>query len=165
FDVLIKGKAFKNIKETEKESLAEPIKLADGSLVYQNNRENISASDAEIEAQNYIRNGVYSIENYFELDKEYRLQFKQLIEFYQDEEIKLFFYLPPYHPLIFDYLEKNEKYHIIYEVEEFIREFAAKNGIEVVGDYNPSELELDKNDFHDGMHPRETVMEKLFSDL
>ncbi|MGM0499182.1 MAG: hypothetical protein ACQERL_03110, partial [Bacillota bacterium] len=32
FDVLIKGKAFKNIKETEKESLAEPIKLADGSL-------------------------------------------------------------------------------------------------------------------------------------
>ena len=165
FETLIKGQAFKDIEETETELLAEPVKLTDGSLVYQRPRKNISAEDAEIEAQNYIRNGVYSLENYSEIDAEYRQQFEKLIEFYQSEEIELIFYLAPYHPLVYNYLEKNDKYHIIYEVEEYIRKFAAKNDIQVVGDYNPAELGLDRNDFHDGMHPRESVMERLFSDL
>ncbi len=165
FETLIKGQAFKDIEETEAESLAVPVKLADGSLVYQQPRKNISVEDAEIEAQNYIRNGVYSLENFKEINDEYWQQFEQLIDFYLEQEVELVFYLPPYHPLVYDYLEKNEEYHIIYEVEEYIRAFAAENNIKVVGDYNPSELKLDRNDFHDGMHPKERVMEELFNNI
>ncbi|MFN2340043.1 MAG: hypothetical protein ABR547_02065 [Halanaerobium sp.] len=165
FENLIKGQAFKDIQATDSESLAEPVKLADGSLVYQRPRKNISAEDAEIEAQNYIRNGVYSLENYSEMDDDYLQHFEQLIEFYLEEEIDLVFYLAPYHPLVFDYLDQNERYHIIYEVEEYIREFAEKNDIKVVGNYSPYELNLDKGDFHDGMHPKEAVMGKIFNAL
>lgn len=165
FEALIKGQAFKDIEATEEESLDVPTKLSDGSLVYQRPRKNISPEDAEIEAQNYIRNGVYSLENFSELDSDYLNQFEQLIEFYQQEGVELVFYLAPYHPLVFDYLDDNEKYHIIYQVEEYIREFAAKNKIEVVGDYSPYELNLDQGDFHDGMHPKENVMEEIFSDF
>lgn len=165
FETLIKGQVFRDIEETSQSSLDVPVKLADGSLVYQRPRKNISTEDAEIEAQNYIRNGVYSLENYFEMDEEYLQHFEQLIAFYQAKEIELIFYLPPYHPLVYDYLKKNEEYHIIYEVEEYIRDFAGKNDINLVGDYSPAELELDKDDFHDGMHPKEAVMQKIFSDL
>ncbi|MFW5737140.1 MAG: hypothetical protein ACOCXB_07325 [Halanaerobium sp.] len=165
FETLIKGQAFKDIEETEAESLSEPVKLSDGSLVYQRSRKNISAEDAEIEAQNYIRNGVYSLENYSELNQEDLEQFEQLIEFYQQEDIEITFYLAPYHPLVYDYLEDNERYHIIYQVEEYLREFAEKNDIKVVGDYSPYDLDLGPEDFHDGMHPRESVMEDIFSDL
>lgn len=165
FETLIKGQAFTDIQQTEAESLDVPVKLVDGSLVYQRPRKNISAEDAEIEAQNYIRNGVYSLENYNEIDSEYRHNFQQLIKFLLERDVQLIFYLPPYHPLVFDYLEENERYHIIFEVEKYIRDVAAKNKIKVVGDYDPAELDLDKNDFHDGMHPKESVMAKLFSNL
>lgn len=165
FETLIKGQAFKDIEATKAESLAVPVKLADGSLVYQQPRKNISSADAKIEAQNYIRNGVYSLENYSEMDNDYLKKFQQLIEFYLEEEVELVFYLAPYHPLVFDYLDDNEEYQIIHQVEDYIRKFAAEKGIEVVGDYNPYELNLDQGDFHDGMHPREQVMKSIFTDF
>ncbi|MFW6294340.1 MAG: hypothetical protein ACOC1M_01315 [Halanaerobium sp.] len=99
FETLIKGQAFMDIQQTEEESLDVPVKLADGSLVYQRARKNISPEDAEIEAQNYIRNGVYSLENYNEIDSEDRRQFQELIKYFLERDVELIFYLPPIIPL------------------------------------------------------------------
>lgn len=164
-EMLLRGEAFSDYYSTDKENLEIPVKREDGSLVYEEKRRRISAEDAEVQAQNYIRNGVYSLERFEEIDPRYLEQFKKMVDFYKDKDVEIVFYLPPYHPLVFDYIKKQEDYRIMFDVENYLRKFAEEKNIEVVGSYDYRRLDLNKSDFHDGMHPKENVMEELFTDL
>ncbi len=161
-EILLKAEAFSDYYSTNKDKLDLPVKRKDGSLVYEEPRRLISREEAEIAAQNYIRNGVYSLENFDEIDREYLEQFTQLIDLYENEFIEIVFYLPPYHPLVYNYLKDRERYNIVFEIENYLNEFAAENNIKVVGSYNYKNLDLTEEDFHDGMHPKERVMNNLF---
>lgn len=64
------------------------------------------------------------------------------------------FFLPPYHPYVYETLSTSDKYKIINAVEEYFRELAAKRNIAVYGSYDPKSLACIDSDFLDGMHLR-----------
>ncbi|WP_462332126.1 hypothetical protein, partial [Schwartzia sp. (in: firmicutes)] len=46
------------------------------------------------------------------------------------------------------------KYSNVFAAERWYRNFAAANGIVIIGGYNPSSIGLDNKAFFDGMHMR-----------
>jgi len=69
--------------------------------------------------------------------------------------------LSPYHPDL--YARMIEKKPIVAEIEDGFRALAEQQGILVLGSYDPSRVGCVAADFHDGMHPDETCMHKVFS--
>lgn len=70
--------------------------------------------------------------------------------------------LSPYHPYVFK--EGNEEiYKKILSVEEKVKAFAAENGIEIIGGYNPSQSHCSHDEFFDSIHPMFSCISKLGS--
>jgi len=89
--------------------------------------------------------------------------FENFIKYLESKKIKIIFYLPPYHPIGYDILSKNDKYKNILVAEEYLNSFAYKNKIPLYGSYNPYKYKLTNKDFIDGNHPQDNVHEKIFN--
>lgn len=143
----------------EKNDEERQIKYGDGSIAYSRKfyRENADES-----AKNYIKGKVYHLEDYDKLAENETDVFSAFVESMQSNGVQVIFFLPPYHPLVYDYLSKEQKYKCVLEAEQWYRDFASKKGITVIGGYNPASMGLTGKDFLDGMHTkRESVNEYL----
>lgn len=147
---------------TKDTSLSSKIKLNDGSLVYGINYRDVSISEIEDKAKNYINGDIYSIEKFNQIDDKYLNQFKMLINFYKSKNINITIFLPPYHPIVYKYIVNNDKYRMVNEVELYLNRFAQNNNIKLVGSYNPEKFNLNYDGFYDGMHPKEKSINKIF---
>lgn len=114
------------------------------------------------EAVAYTKGGVYSLENFKNINKEV---FEKFIIFLQENGTNVYIYLPPYHPYVYDFLSQNAKYKIINDIEKYLIEFAKDKNIKLFGSYNPHILNLDDSYFIDGMHPLQEAYFKIFTDL
>lgn len=148
---------------TQEKELSSKIKLDDGSLVYGSDFRKADINEINNKAKNYINGRIYSIENFKIINDVYLEQFEALVSFYKSKNIKVILFLPPYHPTVYNYINNNPEYKMIEKVELYLKEFACKNNIKIIGSYNPNELNLNCDSFYDGMHPKEEVMEKLFN--
>lgn len=108
--------------------------------------------DADANARAYVKDKVYHLEEYEQLDEDLREDFSVWIKSIQRQGIKVIFFLPPYHPFVYDYLHKNVRYMNVFEAEEWVKNFANSNDIQVIGDYNPNVMDVGNSDFIDGMH-------------
>lgn len=108
--------------------------------------------DAEAKARAYVRDKVYHLEKYKELDEGLRDIFSAWIKSMQKQGIKVIFFLPPYHPLVYDHLQQNIQYKNAFEAGAWAKDFAADQGIDIIGAYNPQEMGVGKDAFIDGMH-------------
>ncbi|MDR2018372.1 MAG: hypothetical protein LBQ00_05835 [Syntrophobacterales bacterium] len=89
-------------------------------------------------------------------------QFEGLVHYLNRQEVRVVFFLPPFHGAAYQSCFTNSKYGIVPEIETYIRDFAQQNGIAVIGSYNPALYGFKGEDFFDGTHAHETVMKKLF---
>ena len=143
----------------EKNDEEKNIKYGDGSIAYSRK---MYRDDANELARNYIKNKIYHIEEYYALAKNETESFSAFIKSMQSKGVRIVLFLPPYHPIVYNYLCKDEKYKCVFESEKWYRDFAAANGITVVGGNNPASMGLTEKDFLDGMHTkREPVNEYL----
>lgn len=94
--------------------------------------------------------------------------FLELMDFLQKLKIRIIFYLPPYHPIVYDFLFKTPKYKQVFKAQDFIKRYAGKHNIPTLGDYNPKTLKIKENDFLDGMHlkpdPNNRIFEQFFKE-
>ena len=67
--------------------------------------------------------------------------------------------MSPYHPDFFKRIQ-TERPEIL-EIEESFRNIAKKLNIKIIGTYDPNMLGLSVDDFYDGIHPKETALEKI----
>jgi len=111
-------------------------------------------------ALQYTKGAVYSLENF--QYKNRKEKFEKFIHELRKEGVHVTLFLAPYHPLTYDILIKNPKYHLN-AVEEYFHQFAKTNQLQIIGSYNPQKLGLIQEDFFDGMHCRFNAMEKIFS--
>lgn len=132
-------------KSDESTSLLYP----DGSIEYAHS---LYMGNAEDKARDFIRGEVYHLEDYDELDPVLKEEFADFIESIKKQGIKVMFYLPPYHPIVYDFLSCADKYKCMIKANDWLRDFARDNGIEAVGAYNPVEIGLNNESFFDGMH-------------
>jgi len=112
----------------------------------------------------YIEDGqMYGLENFHELDARLVEHFEGIIDALQKEGTRIYFYMPPFHPLVYQYLYRKPKYAMVIETERYMTHLAPQKNIKVIGSFNPNDLKMHNNDFVGYMHPTEAALNRLFS--
>ena len=147
----------------EIENLQDIVKCPDGSIIYdvyfrtrpQGEVDNDAMIAATVE---YIAR----LEGFDKISESCMERFIKFIEYLQAKGIKVIFYLPAYHPIMYDTLvAKKDLYHCVFELEGELRELRDKYGIEIYGSYDPYKIGLTNEDFMDGLHLRKESIRKI----
>ncbi len=77
------------------------------------------------------------------------------------KNIRVIFFLTPYHPYVYTYLMSSTQYQIIAKAETYFRIIGTQKHIPVIGSYDPLQCGLAEEDFYDGMHPSREGIAKL----
>lgn len=139
-------------------------RLKDGSICYSAGFINADLSEVEKRARHNIGSDLtYALGNFRHLSKHYKLLFSNFVEYLQKQNIQVEFYLSPLHPIMYEYLNKNSYYHIVFETENYFKDYANSNKIQVIGSYNPAKYNFDNSYFLDGWHLKEKAIEKMLN--
>jgi len=136
-------------------------KLADGSISYDLLYRSATPAEIQKNAIDYISGDVYSIEKFDKLSPEIMVLLEKLIAHIRNNHIEISFFLAPYHPKVYAFIAKSNKYSRIIESEIYYRNLALKYGIKVLGSFNPNKLNMDDSFFYDGMHCNEKGVKKI----
>ena len=140
------------------------IKRADGSLGYPPSFHDRTVTEARAAAQDYAQDPIYSLGDFTKFDQADIKMFEALIADIMRDGGRVTLFLPPYHPLVYQKLASDPQYRMVGEAQRYFVDFALRNGLRVVGSYNPSDCGLGESDFFDGMHPKGgATMSKLLA--
>ena len=154
-----KGYSITNKKENEGLTI-----LPNGTFVYSEKIRNSTQEFVDMKAKRMAETDEgNSLSNYSTLSERYRAIFSKFIQHIQSKNIKVTFYFPPFHPIVYNTIETKEKYKIALEAESYFKKFAATHHIRTIGDYDPKTNKLTSKDFADGVHLYETGVAAIFS--
>ena len=160
-----KNKDLENLKYyiVDTINIDDALRMPDGSIYYPYKERFPNFDEVGKVAKSYAQGNVYSLEKYEKLSN---LElFEGLVKYLKNNEVNIYFYLPPYNPITYDILVSKDKYKFIEKSEDYLRNFAKQNDIKLVGSYNPHKYNLKNSDFFDGMHSLDIVYEIIFKDL
>jgi hypothetical protein len=138
----------------------ESIKELDGSIHHPYKDRYPNYEEVKKSAVLSAKKPVYSLESYTTFSD--TKIFEDFIKYLLEKKVEIIFFLPPYHPIAYDLLIKNNSYKIIHKVENHLINFSDNHSIKLIGSYNPHKYNLKNEDFIDGMHPNENVIKKIF---
>lgn len=137
------------------------VKLSDGSVCYPFSVRNRNDIETQKLAKNYISYNVYALEKFNML---YNTKlFEDFIKYLQKQNVNIEIILPPYHPIVYDFFAKEERYKNVLKVEEYLNQVVLKYNIKLYGSYNPEKYNLTSKEFTDGMHGKEQVIQILYT--
>ncbi len=129
------------------------VKHCDGSVSYQRElREVEPASVEDMTRQAMEEHVVYRMTDYHEIDDGHFWYFSALIGHLQEAGTEVILYLPPYSPMMYNYIESEEDFRITLEVEEKVKRLAADSGVALYGSYDPAGCGLEMTDLYDVYH-------------
>lgn len=129
------------------------LKHSDGSVGYQRELREVNPADVEeMTRQAMEEHVVYRMTDYEEIDKQHFQYFSWLIEDLQQAGVEVILYLPPYSPMMYNYIESEEAFQIALEVEEEVKNLAARKEIALYGSYDPAGCGLAMTDLYDVYH-------------
>jgi len=106
----------------------------------------------------------YNITGFSQLDEDYKQEFIKLIQAMKNDGVRVILYLPPYHPIAYDWFVYSRNFKIIEDVEIYVRNIAKIYGLTLVGSYNPHLLSIPESCFFDSVHLRDDKeLKKIFS--
>ena len=129
------------------------LKHSDGSVSYQRELREVRAEEVEeMTRQAMEEHVVYRMTDYHEIDEEHFWRLSALIGQLQGAGVEVILYLPPYSPMMYNYIESEEAFQITLDVEEKLKELAEKKGIALYGSYDPAGCGLEMTDLYDVYH-------------
>ncbi len=129
------------------------VKHYDGSVSYQRELREAPASDVEeMTRQSMEEHVVYRMTDYEEIDERHFQRLSRLIDYMSDAGVEVILYLPPYSPMMYNYIESVEAFQITLEVEEQVKTLAQEKGIALCGSYDPAGCGLEMTDLYDVYH-------------
>ena len=129
------------------------LKHCDGSVSYQRELREVNPADVEeMTRQSMEEHVVYRMTDYEEIDKQHFQYFSWLIEDLQQAGVEVILYLPPYSPMMYNYIESEEAFQITLEVEEKVKNLAEEKGLALYGSYDPAGCGLEMTDLYDVYH-------------
>lgn len=138
------------------------IKTPDGSIIYDINFRTRHQEKADYDALVAANNDLLRLADFDELSPYYTKMFEDFIEYLQAKGIKIVFFLPSYHHYVYWAAEDQyDKYHCLFEVEDYLKQTAEKYGIDLYGSYDPDAVGLTNRDFMDGLHMRYESIQKV----
>lgn len=139
------------------------LKHYDGSIAYERSLREVDAGEVEeLTRQSIEEHVVYRMTDFQEIDEQSMELFSALIDYLQDCGVEVMLYLPPYSPMMYNYIESEEQYHITFEVEERIKELASDKQVALYGSYDPADCELEMTDLYDIYHVKTEKMQDTF---
>lgn len=141
---------------------AENVKLGDGSVLY--GMDYRGADIAEVEQR--VREDLHTfsrLQGFKGPDDKLAGLFDQFIQSAQGKGVNIIFLLVPYHPMSFNYLVEHRHLHPgFFQMEQWYRDYAVRNGIAMYGSYNPYIDDFTEADFYDGLHIKPEALERIF---
>lgn len=129
------------------------LKHSDGSVSYQRELREVQAQDVEeMSKQAMEEYVVYRMTDYTEIDGGHFGSFSALIACLQEAGVEVILYLPPYSPMMYNYIESEEAFQITLDVEEKVKNLAVEKGIALYGSYDPAGCGLEMTDMYDVYH-------------
>ncbi|HEY3276406.1 MAG TPA: DUF1574 family protein [Syntrophorhabdaceae bacterium] len=138
------------------------LRASDGSNYYPYKTRFKEQNEVEKDAKAYAKSPVYSLEKFCELSNVQL--FEDFIQYLQKNGAEVILFLPPYHPVTYDLLVNKNEYKILADVEKYLKNYSIHNNLRLIGSYDAKQHKLGNEDFFDGMHSRDVVVERLFSD-
>ena len=131
-------------------------KSYDGSHIYNELTEKQQTNNNHFEFDSILN---YSM-NEFEYDTEAITNLEVLVSYLKSNNVMVSLVLSPYHPELYKLAETKKP--IFLEIEDWYRNFAEKNEIRIIGSYDGALVGCNENEFTNGMHPKNSCMNKLF---
>lgn len=129
------------------------LKHSDGSVSYQRELREVDAGEVEeMTRQAMEEHIVYRMTDYHEIDEAHFTRFSELIDYLLASGAGVILYLPPYSPMMYNYIESEGDFRITLEVEEQLKKLAAEKGIALCGSYDPAGCGLGMTDLYDVYH-------------
>lgn len=97
--------------------------------------------------------------NFDNLSVDNQKEFEKIVKSLQSDGHEIFFFLCPYHPLYYDRIVNISG---VRDGIDYIRGFANKMDIKVIGDFNPHNVSLSNECFHDKVHLKKEYVDHLF---
>jgi hypothetical protein len=88
--------------------------------------------------------------------------FEKFMKYLVLNHVEVIIFLTPYHPDAYRALMNHPQYRIVDDVEAYLREFASRNHIALIGSYNPEKYRFQAKDFFDPIHGHESVTKTIF---
>ncbi|MDE7283341.1 MAG: hypothetical protein K2N85_07150 [Lachnospiraceae bacterium] len=134
-------------------------KHCDGSIAYQKELRDGSVEGViTLTEQAMEENVVYRMTDYEEIDTESMWRLSALIDYLKSQNVEVILYLPPYSPMMYDYIEAEEAFRITLEIEEEMLQMASRKQIALYGSYNPEKSGLTMTDLYDVYHVKTEKM-------
>lgn len=129
------------------------LKHADGSVSYQRELREVRAEEVEeMTRQAMEEHVVYRMTDYHEIDEDHFRRLSRLIDYLQEAGVEVILYLPPYSPMMYNYIESEEAFQITMDVEEKVKDLAERKEIALYGSYDPAGCGLKMTDLYDVYH-------------
>jgi hypothetical protein len=140
-----------------------PVRRADGSLIWPAAIRNQTPEQIRTKARTYLTPPVYGLETFREIDPTAWHTFEALINLQKKEGIRTILLLVPYQPETYALLTAKPEYRIILDIETSLRRLAQRQGVPIIGSYNPALSHCDEQEFSDGMHPSTSCINKILA--
>lgn len=135
------------------------MKHYDGSIAYQKELRDVNVEDVIMLTEQAMEEDVvYRMTDYEEIDEESMLKLSWLIDYLKSQNVEVILYLPPYSPMMYDYIEAEEAFQITLEIEEQMLRMASEKQIALYGSYNPERSRLAMTDLYDVYHVKTEKM-------
>lgn len=139
------------------------LKHYDGSIAYQRSLREAEAGDVEeLTRQSIEEHVVYRMTDYHEIDEESMGLLSDLIDYLKSRGVEVILYLPPYSPMMYNYIESEEQYQITFRIEDRIRQMAKEKQVALYGSYDPAGCGLAMTDLYDIYHVKTEKMMDTF---
>ena len=139
------------------------LKHYDGSIAYQRSLREVEAGDVEeLTRQSIGEHVVYRMTDYKGIDEQSMALLGSLIDYLKERGVEVILYLPPYSPMMYNYIESDEQFQITFQVEERIKELASDKQVALYGSYDPAGSGLEMTDLYDIYHVKTEKMMDTF---
>lgn len=160
--LLPEGKRF-DVNYTQEWQTEQYLKHYDGSIAYQRELREVDVKEVEeLTRQTIEEQVVYRMTDFNEIDEERMWLLSALIDYLNDNGVEVILYLPPYSPMMYNYIESAGQYQITFQVEERIKQIAKEQGVALYGSYNPADCGLKMTDLYDIYHVKTEKMMDTF---
>jgi hypothetical protein len=142
-----------------------PNKISDGSYNFGKKYENMDSIEILNLAKDHaMESPIRGLGSFQGIGERNKLIFEGFLNLVRNDKVQIIFFIPPYHPYLFETIMNNENYKIIMDVQKYYLEIAKKYNLKVFGSFNPTECGLSNKDFYDGNHGRGYIYKKIFED-
>jgi hypothetical protein len=163
-DRLVQGPTGPPFTPTDRRYDTNFVQWADGSYGWPEAARRATIPEIREAAIRYAMRGTANyLGGFTELDDRLQGLLEAFLRAVRRDGVRLALILTPYHPAAYPRLVASPRYRLVADAERYYRELASREGIPLVGSYDPSRHGFGEGDFYDASHATDAALEQWLS--